>query len=63
MKKFKYPLIYPRIYNSDKAKGIKVIKSGQITMSKITKEFERLEAERIKEETETKKDIEWKDPK
>jgi len=41
MKKFKYPLIYPRIYNSDKAKGIKVIKSGQITMSKITKEFEK----------------------
>ena len=41
MKKFKYPLIYPRIYPSDKAMGIKVIKSGQITMSKITKEFEK----------------------
>ena len=41
MKKFKYPLIYPRIYKSDKHKGIQVIKSGQITMSKITKNFEK----------------------
>ena len=41
MKKFKYPLIYPRIYKSDKEKGIQVIKSGQITMSKITKKFEK----------------------
>ncbi len=41
MKKFLYPLIYPRIYSSDKQKGIDVIKSGQITMSKITKKFEK----------------------
>ncbi len=41
MRKFKYPLIYPRIYKSDKQKGIQVIKSGQITMSKITKNFEK----------------------
>ena len=41
MKNFKYPLIYPRIYNSDKDKGIQVLKSGQITMSKITKKFEK----------------------
>ena len=41
MKKFKYPLIYPRIYESDKKEGIKVIQSGQITMSKITKSFEK----------------------
>ena len=41
MKKYKYPLIYPRIYRSDKQEGIKVIESGQITMSKITKDFEK----------------------
>jgi len=38
-------------------------KADELEQIEITKEFERLEAERIKEETETKKDIEWKDPK
>jgi len=38
-------------------------KSDELEQIEITKEFERLEAERIKEETETKKDIEWKEPK
>ena len=42
MKKFLYPLIYPRIYSSDKQKGIDVIKSGQITMSKITKNLKKV---------------------
>ena len=38
-------------------------KADELEQIEITKEFERLEAERIKEETETKKDIEWKKPK
>jgi hypothetical protein len=38
-------------------------KADELEQIEITKEFERLEAERIKEETETKKDIEWKEPK
>ena len=40
-KEFKYPLIKPRIYKDDINKGISVLKSGQITMSKFTKKFEK----------------------
>ena len=40
-KKFKYPLIYPRIYEDDKKIAINVINSGQITMSNITRKFEK----------------------
>ena len=39
--KYKYPLINPRIFNDDINVGTKVLKSGQITMSKLTKKFEK----------------------
>ena len=39
--KFKYPLIQPRLFKDDIQKGISVLKSGQITMSKLTKKFEK----------------------
>ena len=35
-KQFRYPLITPRLYKDDIQKGISVLKSGQITMSKLT---------------------------
>lgn len=38
--KFKYPLIQPRLFKDDIQKGISVLKSGQITMSKLTRKFE-----------------------
>ncbi len=40
-KEFKYPLIKPRLFKDDIRKGISVLKSGQITMSKITRKFEK----------------------
>ena len=39
--KFKYPLIQPRLFKDDLREGLKVLKSGQITMSKRTKKFEK----------------------
>ena len=39
--KFKYPLIQPRLFGDDIKKGISVLKSGQITMSKLTRKFEK----------------------
>ena len=41
MKKFKYPLIKKRLFKSDIDAGISVLRSGQITISKITKKFEK----------------------
>jgi hypothetical protein len=38
-------------------------KADALEQIEITKEFERLEAERVKEETAAKKDMEWKDRK
>ena len=38
-------------------------KADELEQIEITKEFERMEKEKAKEETETKKDIEWKEPK
>ena len=38
--KFYYPLLNNAISNSDIQKGINVLKSKQLTMSKITKRFE-----------------------
>ncbi len=40
-KDFQYPLIQPRLYKDDIQKGISVLKTGQITMSKITRSFEK----------------------
>ena len=40
-KDFKYPLIQPRLYRDDIRRGISVLKTGQITMSKLTKKFEK----------------------
>ena len=37
-------------------------KADELEQIEITKEFERLEAERIKEETAAKKDMEWQNP-
>ena len=31
--KFKYPLIQPRLFKDDLREGLKVLKSGQITIS------------------------------
>ena len=39
--KYRYPLIKPRLFDDDINQGIKVLKSGQITMSKITRKFEK----------------------
>ena len=40
-KKFKYSLLDDAFSSQDLQKGINVLKSGRITMSKITKEFEK----------------------
>ena len=37
-------------------------KADALEQIEMTKEFERLEAERIKEETAAKKDMEWQNP-
>ena len=41
MNKFKFPLLFKGFSESDKKKAIEIIKSGQITMSNITKKFEK----------------------
>ena len=46
--KFSYPLLDDAFSNNDLSKGIKVILSGQLTMSKETKNFEKLFAKKIK---------------
>ncbi|WP_415284872.1 DegT/DnrJ/EryC1/StrS family aminotransferase [Candidatus Pelagibacter sp. Uisw_130] len=46
-KQFRYPLITPRLYKDDIQKGISVLKSGQITMSKLTVNFEKAFAKYI----------------
>ena len=46
--KFKYPLLDDAFSNEDLSKGIRVILSGQLTMSKETKKFEKLFARKIK---------------
>ena len=38
-------------------------KADELEQAIITKEFERLEKERAKEEAKNKKNIEWKDPR
>ena len=40
--KFKYPLLDDAFSNADLMKGVKVILSGQLTMSRETKEFENI---------------------
>ena len=47
IKKFKYPLLSNAFSKSDISCGIKVLKSKRITMSKITKNFERQFAKKI----------------
>ena len=44
--KFSYPLLDDAFSNNDLSKGIKVILSGQLTMSKETKNFEKLFAKK-----------------
>lgn len=41
MNKLKFPLLFKGFTESDKKKGIEIIKSGQITMSNLTKKFEK----------------------
>ena len=41
MKKFTYPLIQKRLFKEDIEAGISVLNSGQITISKITRNFEK----------------------
>ena len=45
--KFKYPLLDDAFSNKDLIEGIKVIMSGQLTMSKKTKEFEKKFAKKM----------------
>ena len=47
IKKFKYPLLSNAFSKSDISCGIKVLKSKRITMSKITKNFEKQFAKKI----------------
>ena len=47
IKKFKYPLLSNAFSKSDINCGIKVLKSKRITMSKITKNFEKQFAKKI----------------
>ena len=47
IKKFKYPLLSNAFSKSDISCGIKVLKSKRITMSKITKKFEKQFAKKI----------------
>ena len=47
IKKFKYPLLTNAFSKSDISCGIKVLKSKRITMSKITKNFEKQFAKKI----------------
>ena len=46
-KYFKYPLLQNGFSRSDIQKGIKVLKSGQVTMSKKTRNFEKMFAKKI----------------
>ena len=46
--KFKYPLLDDAFSNVDLMKGVKVILSGQLTMSRETKEFETTFAKKMK---------------
>ena len=46
--KFAYPLLDDAFSNEDLSKGIRVILSGQLTMSKETKKFESFFAKKIK---------------
>tara|TARA_B110001452_G_scaffold260284_1_gene257610 strand:- start:744 stop:1292 length:549 start_codon:yes stop_codon:yes gene_type:complete len=46
--KFAYPLLDDAFSNEDLSKGIRVILSGQLTMSKETKKFESFFAKRMK---------------
>ena len=41
MKKFSYPLIQKRLFKEEIKAGISVLNSGQITISKITRNFEK----------------------
>jgi CDP-6-deoxy-D-xylo-4-hexulose-3-dehydrase len=47
MKNLKYPLLYKGFTDSDKKIAIDIVKSGQITMSKITQKFEKDFAKKI----------------
>ena len=46
--KFAYPLLDDAFSNDDLSKGIRVILSGQLTMSKETKKFEKIFAKKMK---------------
>ena len=46
-KYFKYPLLQNGFSRSDIQKGIKVLRSGQVTMSKKTRNFEKMFAKKI----------------
>ncbi len=46
--KFKYPLLDDAFSNTDLMRGVKVILSGQLTMSRETKEFETIFAKKMK---------------
>ena len=46
-KKFKYPLLHDGFSPTDIKEGVKVLKSKQITISKITKKFEKAFAKKI----------------
>ena len=45
--KFKYPLLNQGFSVDDILQGIKILSSGQITMSKVTKNFERMFAKKV----------------
>ena len=45
---YKYPLLDDAFSNQDLLKGIRVILSGQLTMSKETKDFEKIFAKKMK---------------
>lgn len=45
--KFKYPLLNQGFSVDDIMQGIKILSSGQITMSKVTKNFERMFAKKV----------------